>query len=78
MNRLGDDYKPPDFKVECLNDEVHGVKLARLMPMSKATSLGASSPAAGVVKMALDRPGPVRCVTIPDEYAMETSLEFLG
>jgi L-serine/L-threonine ammonia-lyase len=77
MNRCEDTYRAPDF-VQSIEDEDYNVKLAKLVPMSKATSLGASSPAAGVVKMALDRPGSVHCITIPDEFAMEVALKFLG
>jgi len=76
MNRFADTYTPPDF-VECIEDEEHKVKLAKVVPMSKATSLGASQPAAGVVRMALDRPGPVHCITIADEFAMKVALDFL-
>ncbi|OAX38039.1 tryptophan synthase beta subunit-like PLP-dependent enzyme [Rhizopogon vinicolor AM-OR11-026] len=43
---------------------------------SRAASLGASSPASGVVRMALDRAGGVRCVCIPDEMAMYTARLF--
>ncbi|OJA21230.1 hypothetical protein AZE42_07994 [Rhizopogon vesiculosus] len=45
---------------------------------SRAASLGASSPASGVVRMALDRAGGVRCVCIPDEMAMYTARLFAG
>ena len=45
---------------------------------SRATSLGASSPASGVVRMALDRAGGVRCVCIQDEMAMHTAKLFAG
>jgi len=45
---------------------------------SRAASLGASSPASGVVRMALDRAGGVRCVCIPDEMAMYTASLFAG
>lgn len=45
---------------------------------SRAASLGASSAASGVVKMALDRAGCIRCVCIPDEMAMHTTRLFAG
>ncbi|KZO97595.1 tryptophan synthase beta subunit-like PLP-dependent enzyme [Calocera viscosa TUFC12733] len=58
-------------------DEKEGVRLVTLTRItSRAASLGASSPAAGVVKMALDR-GNVRCVTVRDEISMAAGLLFL-
>lgn len=45
---------------------------------SRAASLGASSPASGVVRMALDRAGGVRCVCVQDEMAMQTAALFAG
>lgn len=42
------------------------------------TSLGANYPAPAVVKMALDRPGSVRCVTVPDELTMQLTTMFAG
>ncbi|KAH9946307.1 tryptophan synthase beta subunit-like PLP-dependent enzyme [Epithele typhae] len=43
---------------------------------SKATSLGASSPSAPVVKMALQRSGEVKSICIPDEMAMQATSLF--
>ena len=63
---------------QLIDDKQHGIKLAKGVPMSKATSLGAAVPAAGVVKMALERVGPVRSIIIPDEFAMKTALELAG
>lgn len=66
---------PPD--VEIWHDKEQNVSLARVKKLdSRATSLGASSPAAGVVKMALEREGGITCVCIPDELAMQTSNSF--
>jgi hypothetical protein len=45
---------------------------------SRAASLGATSPAPGVVRMALDRAGGVRCVCIPDKMAMHCARLFAG
>lgn len=57
----------------------HDIDIVHLAQLkSLATSLGATSPAAGVVKMALSRPGPVRCVSMPDEVAMQAALHFAG
>ncbi|KAH9901158.1 tryptophan synthase beta subunit-like PLP-dependent enzyme [Cubamyces lactineus] len=55
----------------------HGVTVAHLAALtSKATSLGASSPSAAVVKMALEREGDIRSVCITDEMAMQAALNF--
>ncbi|KAH9901160.1 tryptophan synthase beta subunit-like PLP-dependent enzyme [Cubamyces lactineus] len=55
----------------------HNVTVAHLATLkSKATSLGASSPSAAVVRKALDRKGGVRSVCIPDEMAMQAVLNF--
>ncbi|EIN07806.1 tryptophan synthase beta subunit-like PLP-dependent enzyme [Punctularia strigosozonata HHB-11173 SS5] len=58
-------------------DEHHRVKVAHLKQLtSKATSLGASSPSAGVVKLALQHPGGVASLTVSDEMAMWASERF--
>jgi L-serine/L-threonine ammonia-lyase len=60
-------------------DAACGVKVARLHRLtSKAMSLGASEASAGVVKLALARPGSVRCITVPDEMSMQTVMSFVG
>jgi L-serine/L-threonine ammonia-lyase len=41
-------------------------------------SLGVSIPAPHVVKLALERKGAVRCVTVPDEMSMQTLLRVAG
>ena len=65
--------------VETWHDEGQNVSLARLKKLnSRATSLGASSPAAAVVKMALEREGGIKCVCVPDELTMQTSISFAG
>ena len=57
----------------------HDVTVAHLATLkSKATSLGASSPSAAVVRKALDRKGGVRSICIPDEMAMQAVLNFAG
>lgn len=56
-------------------EEVHLVKRT---PTSIASSLQASIPSAGVVRMALKWRGGVRCAIIPDELAVETLLRFVG
>ena len=59
--------------------EEDGVKIAHLKRLtSKATSLAATSPSPGVVKMALTWGGSVRCLSIPDEMTMGTACLFAG
>ena len=48
------------------------------MLTSRAASLGASWAAPGVVRMALDHAGGVKCVCIPDELAMFAGQGFAG
>ena len=60
-------------------DSTHGVRVAHIAELnSKATSLGASEPSAGVVRAALDRAGGVKCVTVPDEVTMQLAVAFAG
>ncbi|CAK5279537.1 unnamed protein product [Mycena citricolor] len=78
LNRRGDKAAlPPGVTV--VHDEIHNVDLAHFSSFhSKASgSLGASQPAAGVVKMALERSGPVFCVTVPDELSMQAACAFV-
>ncbi|PCH38355.1 tryptophan synthase beta subunit-like PLP-dependent enzyme [Wolfiporia cocos MD-104 SS10] len=66
---------PEGVRVE--RDETHGVAVAHLSALpSRATSLGASSPAAGVVAQALKWKGGIKSVCIPDELAMEAAMKF--
>ncbi|KZT65460.1 tryptophan synthase beta subunit-like PLP-dependent enzyme, partial [Daedalea quercina L-15889] len=58
----------------CTKYEVTVAHLPRLT--SRATSLGASSPAAGSVRMALDRKGGIKSVCVDDELAMKAGLLF--
>ena len=62
------------------HDDDHDIDLARMNNLNSRASgsLGAASPAAGVVRMALDRTGIVKCVTIPDELSMQTAGRFAG
>jgi L-serine/L-threonine ammonia-lyase len=60
-------------------DSEYNVHYAHLKQLtSRATSLGASSPAPGVVRTALDRAGGVKCVNISDELSMMAALRFAG
>ena len=56
-----------------------GVKIVHLKKLtSRATSLAATSPSPGVVKMALARGGGVRCLSVPDEITMSAACSFAG
>ena len=53
------------------HDLQYDVTLACMRQLtSRASSLGATYPSAGVVRMAIDRPGNVKCVCVPDEMSM--------
>lgn len=69
---------PPDIQV--IQDPVYGVALARLPKLtSKASdSLGAAVASAGVVKMALERQGSIKCVNVSDEQTMHAAVSFAG
>ncbi|KAG1853425.1 tryptophan synthase beta subunit-like PLP-dependent enzyme [Suillus subalutaceus] len=57
--------------------EEHNIAIPHMKALnSRATSLGATSPAAGVVRMAVDRAGGITCACIPDEMAMHTARLF--
>ena len=60
----------------CADFDVTVAHLPKLT--SRATSLGASSPAAGAIRMALDRKGGIKSVCVDDEFAMKAALLFAG
>lgn len=64
--------------VDIIFAEEEGVNLARFNKFtSKASgSLGAPQPASKVVKMALEREGIVKCVSVPDELSMQALVSF--
>ena len=65
--------------ITVFHDEQCDVNLVRLPAIeSVASSLGASSAAAGAVKKGLERKGGVRCVLVPDGLAMQTAISFAG
>lgn len=84
MSLNGERFNAVDKKlptgVDLVEDEDTGLKLAHFNGFtSKASgSLGASQPAARVVKMALERKGGVKCVTVPDELSMQALGLFAG
>ncbi|KAF8892649.1 tryptophan synthase beta subunit-like PLP-dependent enzyme [Infundibulicybe gibba] len=59
--------------VELVHNDASDVNLAHFNGFtSKASgSLGASQPSAAVTKMALERKGGVKCVSVPDELSMQ-------
>ncbi|GJE86837.1 tryptophan synthase beta subunit-like PLP-dependent enzyme [Phanerochaete sordida] len=69
--------RPPPAGASVLHDADHGVDVAQLPELrSRATSLGASWPSPGIVRMALDREGPVVSATVSDEMAMGVAWRF--
>ena len=58
-------------------DQENDVTVAHIAKLtSRISSLGATSPAPAVVKMALQREGGIKTASIPDELSMETLLSF--
>jgi L-serine/L-threonine ammonia-lyase len=74
------DAKELPVGVDITHDAQNDVMLAYLNHLTSraAGSLGASSPAPGVVKLALHRLGDVRCVSVPDELSMQAAERFAG
>lgn len=68
--------------IEIIDEKEHGVKMVKMIPTSRATSLGSSSPAPAVIKRVCARRATdkrlLTVVNIPDELAMRGSLEFAG
>lgn len=64
--------------VHSVFDETNSVHLAHFQKFSSKASgsLGASQPAEAVVRVALDWPGGVKCVSVPDELSMEALTLF--
>ncbi|TFK55277.1 tryptophan synthase beta subunit-like PLP-dependent enzyme [Heliocybe sulcata] len=50
--------------------------VAPTLPLSKVSCLAASTPSAGALKLALERQGPVRPLSIPDEMSMDACCKF--
>jgi L-serine/L-threonine ammonia-lyase len=67
-------------RIEARWDEDNQVHYSNLIngPVSRATSLGASTPAPAVVKKALTRQGGVKSVTVSDEMTMQAVLSLAG
>lgn len=66
--------------VELAHDEKYSVDMARFLKFSSKASgsLGASLPAQGVLRKALDWKGGVKSISIPDELSMEAAALFAG
>jgi len=64
--------------VELSHNTEHNVDMAHFRGFSSRASgsLGASQPAAAVLRMALDRPGGVRSYSVQDELSMESLVKF--
>ena len=76
---FGPTPKTPSEGVKLLHDSKSNVNYVRLPKLtSRASSLGASWPSPGAVKLALDRKGGTECVCVSDEMAMQTGLKFAG
>lgn len=76
-NDWGGSFGVPD-EVDIVT-EGDSVKIAHLKKLtSKATSLAATSPSPGVVKMALAKGERVRCLSVPDEMTMSAACSFAG
>lgn len=70
---------PPDAPFTVQINEEYQVAVPYMQALtSRAASLGATSPAPGVVRMALNHTGGVKCVCIPDELAMFAARGFAG
>ncbi|KAI9566515.1 tryptophan synthase beta subunit-like PLP-dependent enzyme, partial [Boletus coccyginus] len=68
---------PPDAPYIVQINEEYQVAVPYMQALtSRAASLGATSPAPGVVRMALNHTGGVKCVCIPDELAMFAARGF--
>ncbi|KAF8448051.1 tryptophan synthase beta subunit-like PLP-dependent enzyme [Boletus edulis BED1] len=85
LNTEGFSSKNPSFPTNIPLDtpytvrinEEHQVAVPYMHALtSRAASLGATSPAPGVVRMALNHAGGIKCVSIPDELAMFTARGF--
>ncbi|KAJ6546455.1 tryptophan synthase beta subunit-like PLP-dependent enzyme [Mycena vulgaris] len=77
LNKRGSNVALPEG-VTVVHDAEHDVQLAHFSSFSSKASgsLGASQPAAGVVKKALERAGGVICVSVPDELSMQAACSF--
>ncbi|TFK42925.1 tryptophan synthase beta subunit-like PLP-dependent enzyme [Crucibulum laeve] len=64
--------------VDLIHDKENNVFLAHFNSFSSKASgsLGASQPAAGVAKMALERKGDLKSISVPDELSMEALAMF--
>lgn len=60
-------------------NDAHNVHVAHLASItSRAKCLGATSPSPAVVRMALDRKGPIQSVCVSDQMSMTAAVKFAG
>jgi len=76
--RFNSEKKALPTAVNLVYNEEHLVHLAHFTSFSSkaAGSLGASEPAAGVVKLSLERIGGVKTASLPDELSMQALASF--
>lgn len=79
INTGGWESELPEELATVVHDEESDVEVAHLKEIrSKASSLGATSASAGVIRKALNHTGGVVCGRISDELAMKTCFDFAG
>lgn len=73
---VGEKKLPPG--VDVIHDEENDLHLAHFNYFSSkaSSSLGASQPSVGVMKMALERTGGIKSISVPDELSMGTLALF--
>ena len=73
---IGEKKLPPG--VDVIHDEENDLYLAHFNNFSSkaSSSLGASQPSVGVMKMALERTGGIKSISVPDELSMSTLALF--
>lgn len=78
--RFNSEKKDLPVGIDLVYNEDNKVFLAHFSGFSSKASgsLGASEPAAAVVRMSLERKGGVKTVSVPDELSMDTLARFSG
>lgn len=75
-DHVGEKKLPPE--VDVIHDEENDLYLAHFNSFSSkaSSSLGASQPSVGVMKMSLERTGGIKSISVPDEPSMSTLALF--
>lgn len=75
-DHVGEKKLPPE--VDVIHDEENDLYLAHFNSFSSkaSSSLGASQPWVGVMKMSLERTGGIKSISVPDEPSMSTLALF--